>query len=115
MKEGLKLEKDFSNIWKALAKVDKATWIKLSLMGVAFINQGLSVIGKSPLPISNEEVQEFVSLAFTIGVGIYGFFSNNAVTKKDRVAQHIATGLKDVDYDKDQYYHKYLKKEDGDK
>lgn len=114
LKEEYLMNKKLSNIWEALSKTDKSAWIRLIIMSIAFINQGLSMIGKSPLPISNEEVQEYVSLAFTIGASLYGFITNNPFTKKDQVAKTIATNLKEVDYDKDAYYHKYIK-EDGDK
>lgn len=98
-----------TNIWDNIAKVDKATWVKTALMIVVLINQALSLVGKSPLPISNDEVQEWVSLAFTVVASIYTMFTNNPITKKDRVAKDIATKLNDVDYDETQYYKKYLK------
>lgn len=60
----------------------KETIIRTILLMFALINQFLLLMGKSPLPIADETVREFVSLAITIGASIWAWWKNNSYTKE---------------------------------
>lgn len=60
----------------------KMTIIRTVVMVLAFINAGLALFGKSPLPISDENVTEVVSYIFTAGAALWTWWKNNSFTQK---------------------------------
>ncbi|MDO8224632.1 phage holin [Bacillus cabrialesii] len=70
---------------------DKGTVIRTVLLLVALINQTMLMIGKSPLDIQEEQVNQLAdalysagSVIFTIGTTLAAWFKNNYVTEKGK-------------------------------
>ncbi|AEP86242.1 phage holin [Bacillus spizizenii] len=70
---------------------DKGTVIRTVLLLVALINQTMLMLGKSPLDIEEEQVNQLAdalysagSVIFTIGTTLAAWFKNNYVTEKGK-------------------------------
>ncbi|TYS25033.1 phage holin [Bacillus subtilis] len=70
---------------------DKGTVIRTVLLLVALINQTMMMLGKSPLDIQEEQVNQLAdalysagSVIFTIGTTLAAWFKNNYVTEKGK-------------------------------
>ncbi|MCY7760479.1 phage holin [Bacillus spizizenii] len=70
---------------------DKGTVIRTVLLLVALINQTMLMLGKSPLDIQEEQVNQLAdalystgSVIFTIGTTLAAWFKNNYVTEKGK-------------------------------
>ena len=62
--------------------MDKATIARTAALVFALVNQVLTVVGKNPLPYSNEEVYAGVTALLTVSVSLWTWWKNNNVTKK---------------------------------
>ena len=60
--------------------VKKETIIRTVILVVALINQGLTVAGINLLPISDEQITEFLSLGLTIVASLWAWWKNNSFT-----------------------------------
>ncbi|CAF1786905.1 phage holin [Bacillus subtilis] len=72
-----------------MKKYDKGTVIRTVLLLIALINQTMLMFGKSPLDITDAQVNQLAdalytagSLIFTIGTTLTAWFKNNYVTNK---------------------------------
>ena len=74
--------------------VKKETIIRTVILIVALINQGLTVAGVNLLPISDEQITEFLSLALTIGASLWSWWKNNSFTKNAIEADKVLESLK---------------------
>lgn len=63
-------------------KPSAATITRTIILGLAIVNNALAIAGKSPLPISNEEVTEVVSFVFTTVAALVAWWKNNSFTQK---------------------------------
>ena len=70
---------------------DKGTVIRTVLLLIALINQTMLMLGKSPLDIQEEQVNQLAdalysagSIAFTIGTTLAAWLKNNYVTEKGK-------------------------------
>ncbi|MGK9265492.1 phage holin [Bacillus inaquosorum] len=70
---------------------DKGTVIRTVLLLIALINQTMLMLGKSPLDIQEEQVNQLAdalysagSVIFTIGTTLAAWFKNNYVTEKGK-------------------------------
>ena len=48
---------------------------------LALINQCLSAAGKSPLPIDNETLEQFVTAGITTAAALWAWWKNNSFTQ----------------------------------
>ncbi|MEI1421027.1 phage holin [Bacillus cabrialesii] len=74
-----------------MKRFDKGTVIRTVLLLVALINQTMLMLGKSPLDIQEEQVNQLAdalysagSVIFTIGTTLAAWFKNNYVTEKGK-------------------------------
>ncbi|MEC2221459.1 phage holin [Bacillus subtilis] len=72
-----------------MKKYDKGTVIRSVLLLIALINQTMMMFGKSPLDITEDQVNQLAdalytagSVIFTIGTTLAAWFKNNYVTTK---------------------------------
>jgi SPP1 family holin len=72
----------------------KALWIRTIVLIIALINNALVLAGYSPLPFESEEVEAFVSGAFTVTASIWTWYKNNSITKEARQADEYMKELK---------------------
>ena len=78
-----------------------ATWARTICLIVALLNsllaltnQMLSAMGKSPLPIDNEQLQQLVSTLITVVVAIINWWKNNSFTKEAIEADELFARLR---------------------
>lgn len=74
--------------------IKKETIIRTVILVVALINQGLTVAGVSLLPISDEQITEFLSLGLTIGASLWAWWKNNSFTADAIEADEYLKNLK---------------------
>ena len=74
-REGLQLE---------VQKISAGTIARLVLLLLALVNSALTAAGKSPIPIDEEGIQQFITLAFLGITSLWAYWKNNDITKKAR-------------------------------
>ena len=79
-------------------KASKGTIIRTIILALTIINSLLSIFGKSPLPIDNATVEQFVSLVFTIAAAVVSWWKNNSFTEAAQEADDYFDLLKE-DYE----------------
>lgn len=57
------------------------TIIRTVVLALALTNQILVSFGVNVIPISDEQISELISLAFTIGASVWSWWKNNSFTK----------------------------------
>lgn len=62
------------------SKVSTSTIARTIILTLALINQVLTSTGHSVIPVSNDQVQEIVSLVFTIISALVAWWKNNSFT-----------------------------------
>lgn len=75
--------------------ISKGTVIRTVLLILALVNQFLTIFGKAPLPIEDEQMSELISLAFTIGTSLLAWWKNNSFTLNAIKADEYLAALKD--------------------
>lgn len=75
-------------------KIETSTIIRTIVLIIALINQILSATGHSPLPISDEQVNELVSTIVTVIVSIWTWWMNNSFTQSALIADEYRKELK---------------------
>ena len=74
--------------------IKKETIIRTVILIVALVNQVLTVAGVSLLPISDEQITEFLTLSLTIGASLWAWWKNNSFTKNALEADKVLESLK---------------------
>lgn len=74
-------------------KIELGTIIRTVVLVLALINQGLTISGKSVLPISDEDVSNTITFVFTMGSALAAWWKNNSFTQNAIEADAV---LKDV-------------------
>ncbi|MRG87015.1 phage holin [Salinibacillus xinjiangensis] len=64
-----------------MKNMDKGTIIRTVVLAVALINQILVANGVSTLPFTGEQIEAFLTNAFTVVAALVAWFKNNYVTK----------------------------------
>lgn len=79
--------------------IKKGTIIRTIALALALINQILTAFGHSAIPVSDAQVQEIVSLTFTIVMSAVTWWKNQSFSKEaitaDRVMQALKSGAID--------------------
>lgn len=76
-------------------KIKTDTIIRTVLLVVALINQALTITGHSVLPISDEQITDFLSLALTAGASLWAWWKNNSFTQAALQADAYKDALKE--------------------
>ncbi len=79
---------------KNIKNVSTGTWIRTALVLLALVNQGLVLAGKSVLPISDEDLTNALTIAFTSVSTILAWWKNNNFTTSSQESQEYLTALK---------------------
>ncbi|MDC3412510.1 phage holin [Terrihalobacillus insolitus] len=69
--------------------MDKGTIIRTVVLVVALVNQLLVANGVSTLPFSSDEIESFLTGAFTVVATLVAWFKNNYVTSKGKAQKEI--------------------------
>ena len=75
-------------------KVKKETVARTIILIVALINQVLTALGYSIIPIEDEQITEVITLLFTIGASVWAWWKNNSFTKNALEADEVLAELK---------------------
>ncbi len=75
---------------------NKDSWIRTIVLILALINQILTVLGKNPLPFSDDQIYEIFSLVFTVISGIWAWWKNNSFTAAAKEADAYMKELKQL-------------------
>ena len=70
------------------------TIIRTIVLALALTNQVLTSLGKSIIPITDDQVTELITLAITIGTSIWAWWKNNSFTKEAIQADEYMRRLK---------------------
>lgn len=70
------------------------TIIRTVCLVLALVNQGLTIAGKSPLPIEDAQLTELISLAFTVVTSVWAWWKNNSFTAEAIIADEVMHDLK---------------------
>ncbi len=76
--------------------MDKMTLTRTVILVLALMNQALVIAGKSPLPVGNEAVELWISMAWTGIASILAWWKNNSVTKEAKQADDYLKELKQL-------------------
>ena len=76
-------------------KVKTETIIRTAVLVLALVNQVLTMCGKSPLPIKDEDLTQILSLCLTIGASLWSWWKNNSVTANAIKADEYLRELKE--------------------
>lgn len=77
-----------------MKKPTAATIARTVILVVALVNQALTMAGKSVLPISDEQIMEVISLAFTVVSAFVAWWKNNSFTQAAITADETMKTLK---------------------
>lgn len=61
-------------------KIKTSTIVRTALLILALVNQCLSIAGKAVLPITDEQLEQVISLIITIAVSLWNWWKNNSFT-----------------------------------
>lgn len=74
-------------------KIEKGTIVRTTVLCFALLNQILTVSGRNPLPFTQEEVEQGISMAITVVAALWSWWKNNSFTQKaieaDRALHNI--------------------------
>ena len=76
-------------------KITSGTIARTILLLLALVNQVLSVLGYKLIPIEDEQINEAVTLAWTIGSALIAWWKNNSFTKKAILADEYLHDMKE--------------------
>lgn len=75
-------------------KVSKGTIARTVVLIIALINQTLTMTGHNPLPWSDEQLYEGITIILTVGASIAAWWKNNSFTKPAIKADEVLKELK---------------------
>ena len=70
------------------------TIIRTVILVLALVNQALTIAGKSPLPVSDEQVTELLSMLFTVVASLWSWWKNNSFTRAAIVADEMLADMR---------------------
>lgn len=76
-------------------KISKETIIRTIIAAIALINSVLIMLGKSPLPFSDEQIYTWLSTVATIATTVWAWWKNNSFTKPAIAADKVKDALKE--------------------
>lgn len=76
-------------------KVTSGTIARTLILILALINQVLAMLGYKLIPIEDEQINDIVTLVFTIGSSLAAWWKNNSFTKKAILADEYLHDMKE--------------------
>lgn len=62
-------------------KIEKGTIVRTAVLAFALINQVLIISGYNPLPFTDDEFGQAVSMILTAGASLWAWWKNNSFTQ----------------------------------
>ncbi|MED3792306.1 phage holin [Niallia alba] len=75
--------------------MDKFTLIRTIVLAVALINQSLVLAGYSPLPFDDTQVENTVTIVFSVVASLLAWWKNNSITREAKEADKYLKELKE--------------------
>ena len=75
--------------------VTTGTIARTIVLILALANQVLAMCGKQVLNIADDDIYQVISLLFTIGEAVWGWWKNNSFTQEAIKADEVMTELKE--------------------
>ena len=75
-------------------KIKLETIIRTVVLIVALINQVRTMLGKSIIPVSDEQIAEVITLIFTVAASLWAWWKNNSFTKEAIEADAVLEDLR---------------------
>lgn len=76
-------------------KVSTETIVRLVVMVITLVNTILTMMGKNPLPWSEEEIYRFLTVVAQVAVTLWAWWKNNSFTSEAIEADKILNQLKE--------------------
>ena len=76
-------------------KVTSGTIARTLILILALTNQVLAMLGYKLIPIEDEQINDIVTLAFTVGSSLAAWWKNNSFTKKAILADEYLHDMKE--------------------
>lgn len=67
-------------------KVEKMTIVRTAVLAFALVNQVLTISGYNPLPFTDEEFGQAVSMVLTAAASLWAWWKNNSFTQNAIIA-----------------------------
>lgn len=80
-----------------MMKIKKETILRTVVLMVALLNQTLLLIGKHPLPFSEEGIYEAASAVMTVGASLWAWWKNNSFSREAIEADRYMEALRSID------------------
>lgn len=77
-----------------MKNVKMDTIIRTVVLLLALVNNTLTMTGRSVLPVTDEQLSELLSLAFTIAASLWAWWKNNSFTPAAIQADEVLAELK---------------------
>lgn len=62
-------------------KIEKMTIVRTAVLAFALINQVLTISGYNPMPFTDEDFGQAVSMILTAGASLWAWWKNNSFTQ----------------------------------
>jgi len=70
-------------------KIEAGTIVRTGVLLFALANQALTISGHNPLPFSEDEVGQAVSMVLTVGASLWAWWKNNSFTQAALTADEV--------------------------
>lgn len=78
-----------------MGNIETGTIVRTVLLALAIINSALAVIGKSPLPFEEGEVEQVISFILMAAASVVSWWKNNSFTAKAIEADKVLHGIEE--------------------
>ncbi len=78
-----------------MSNITAGTIARTIVLLLALANQVLAMCGKQVLNIADDDIYQVVSILFTIGAAVWGWWKNNSFTQEAIKADEIMAELKE--------------------
>lgn len=75
-------------------KIEKGTIVRTAVLAFALINQVLTISGYNPLPFTDDEFGQAVSMILTVGASLWAWWKNNSFTQASITADEHLKNLR---------------------
>lgn len=76
-------------------KIKKETIIRVALLVLALVNQGLEYFGHRVLPVTDNQLAELIGYGFIIITSLWAMWKNNSFTTEAKLADKYLEELKE--------------------
>lgn len=75
-------------------RIKTDTIIRTAVLLLALVNNALTLMGRSVLPVSDEQISQLLTLAITVGASLWAWWKNNSFTKEAIEADEMLAQLR---------------------